>query len=142
MANATVRGWINYYGRFCPCELRSPLSRINEYLISLGRTETQAFVRPYSAGSRLLAGPRTTRAESLCSLAVRSAAVRLGNGSRVSREPHARFCEGQGVKLPPTTHRLARRGITPDQSAYSRPGHRADRHRYRPRRSHRPHPDR
>ena len=48
MANATVRGWINYYGRFCPSELHPPLRRINEYLIRwaerkhkrlLGRTQ-------------------------------------------------------------------------------------------------------
>jgi len=33
MANAIVRGWINYYGRFCPSALHPPLRRINEYLI-------------------------------------------------------------------------------------------------------------
>jgi RNA-directed DNA polymerase len=33
MANAIVRGWINYYGRFCPSELHPLLRRINEYLI-------------------------------------------------------------------------------------------------------------
>jgi len=33
MANTIVRGWINYYGRFCPSELHPLLRRINEYLI-------------------------------------------------------------------------------------------------------------
>jgi hypothetical protein len=33
MANAIVRGWINYYGRFCPSALHPPLRRINEYVI-------------------------------------------------------------------------------------------------------------
>ena len=33
--------------------------------------------------------------------------MRLGTGSRVSREVHARFCERPGVQLPrPTHHRL------------------------------------
>ena len=31
--NATVRGWINYYGRFYPTELFRSLDRINEYLM-------------------------------------------------------------------------------------------------------------
>jgi len=48
MANTIVRGWINYYGRFCPSELHPLLRRINEYLIRwaerkykrlLGRTQ-------------------------------------------------------------------------------------------------------
>jgi RNA-directed DNA polymerase len=31
--NATVRGWINYYGRFYPTELKKSLWRIDEYLM-------------------------------------------------------------------------------------------------------------
>jgi hypothetical protein len=36
-------------------------------------------------------------------LAAGRVAVGLGDGSRVSREAHARFCEGRGVRLPPAT---------------------------------------
>jgi len=31
--NLTVRGWINYYGRFYPSELSRSLIRIDEYLV-------------------------------------------------------------------------------------------------------------
>ena len=31
--NPVVRGWINYYGRFCPSELYSSLNRIDDYLV-------------------------------------------------------------------------------------------------------------
>jgi RNA-directed DNA polymerase len=31
--NTTVRGWINYYGRFYPTELKRSLRRIDEYLV-------------------------------------------------------------------------------------------------------------
>ena len=30
--------------------------------------------------------------------------MRLGDGSRMSREAHVRFCESRGVRLPPATH--------------------------------------
>ncbi|MCA1706481.1 MAG: NAD(P)-binding domain-containing protein, partial [Actinobacteria bacterium] len=47
---------------------------------------------------------RRTRAGPVCSLAVWSAARRLGNGSPVNREVHAGFCESRGgVRLPPAT---------------------------------------
>ncbi len=34
--------------------------------------------------------------------------MRLGNGSRVRGDSHARFCESRGAQLPPATHRPPR----------------------------------
>lgn len=124
MANAIVRGWIKPLRALLPVRVASTSPAHQRVPHSLGRTEVQAVTGPHAAGERVLGRRRQTRADALCSLAVRSGAVRLGNGSRVRGDPQARFCEGRGVQLPPATHRLARpRGRTSRLLSSTMPRH-------------------
>ena len=104
MFNKVVQGWINYYGRFYKSGLYptpQPHQRVSR---AMGQAEIQAAARPRQAGETVAGRERrTTRADAVCSLAVGRAARRLDNGSRVSREVHARFCESRGVRFPPAT---------------------------------------
>ncbi len=88
--NPIVRGWVNYYGRFCKSELIYILNGINHYLM---RWAMQKFKRlrrhRQRAWERL--GYVQPVPEPVRALAVRIAAMRLGDGSRVNREVHARF---------------------------------------------------
>src|SRR4029453_17552924 len=70
---------------------------------SLGHAEIQAAALPPQASQTVPGGHRQTRADPVRALAAGRVAVRLGDGSRVSREVHARFCEGRGGGLPPAT---------------------------------------
>src|SRR6266480_6016311 len=72
---------------------------------ALGSAEIQAAASPRQAGAAVPGERRPTGAGAVRSLAP-GAAVRLGTGSRVSREVHARFCERPGVQLPRPTHLL------------------------------------
>src|SRR5262249_27845956 len=69
---------------------------------ALGSAEIQAAAPPRQAGAAVPGERRPTGAGAVRSLAV-GAAVRLGTGSRVSREGHARFCERPGVQLARST---------------------------------------
>ncbi len=87
MFSNIVQGWINYYGRFCKSMLYPLLRRINDHLM---RWACRKYKR--------LRIPGLVR-----SLALRPQARWLDDGSRVSREASARFCERRGVRFPPPT---------------------------------------
>src|SRR5439155_22861516 len=70
---------------------------------ALGSAEIQAAAAPRQASAAVLGERRPTGTGAVRSLAP-GAAVRLGTGSRVSREGHARFCERPGAQLPRPTH--------------------------------------
>jgi RNA-directed DNA polymerase len=76
--NTVVRGWINYYGRFCRSKLHASLNRINDYLVrwivqkykryrgrrmrawkALGRA-ARAYPRLFAHWQIAHPGPRTT----------------------------------------------------------------------------------
>jgi RNA-directed DNA polymerase len=41
--NAAIRGWINYYGRYCPSALRSVFYRLNWRLMQWARRKYKRF---------------------------------------------------------------------------------------------------
>jgi Reverse transcriptase (RNA-dependent DNA polymerase)/Group II intron, maturase-specific domain len=102
MFNPIIRGWINYYGRFYRSGLYPLLRHINWGPGSLGHAEVQGPARAQAPGATVAGRRRTTPTGPVCALAAR-APGRLDNGSPVSREAHAGFCERRGVKLPPPT---------------------------------------
>jgi RNA-directed DNA polymerase len=56
--NVTVRGWINYYGRFYPSELLRSLDRINEYLMRWAMRKYKRLCRRPRAAWELVASAR------------------------------------------------------------------------------------
>jgi group II intron reverse transcriptase/maturase len=58
MIEPTVRGWINYYGRFYLSELLRSLDRINEYLMRWARRKYKRLRRRPQAAWELLASAR------------------------------------------------------------------------------------
>jgi hypothetical protein len=101
--NPTVRGWINYYGRFYRTELIWTLRRINRYLVRWAMRNTNGCV--VTAPGRRGSWRRLPNGTPSCSPTGRSAAHArwLDERSPVSREAHAGICERRGVKLPPAT---------------------------------------
>ncbi|WP_199806863.1 MULTISPECIES: group II intron reverse transcriptase/maturase [unclassified Streptomyces] len=88
--NPIVRGWIGYYGRFYPSELVKSLKRINHYLM---RWAMQKYKRLRRRRMRAwTAWGRPHGSTPVCSpTGSLSDLDRLGDGSRVNREVHARF---------------------------------------------------
>jgi RNA-directed DNA polymerase len=85
-----LAGWVRYYGRFYPSELREQLRTIDAFIVRWVRRKYKR-----SAAARWRRGNGYARfgdATRACSLTGRWDA-RLGDGSRVNREVHARFCE-------------------------------------------------
>src|SRR6202008_5140737 len=81
MFNSHIRGWINYYGRFCPSALYPTLQRID---LTLAR-KVQVLARAQAAIPTLAGAHRTPSARAVCSL--ESALwTRPNNGSRMMRE--------------------------------------------------------
>src|SRR6266542_5954187 len=70
----------------------------------MGHEEVQTAARQPPTSATLVSTRCETGTEALRSLATGRAAPRLDNGSRVSREIHARFHESRGVRSPSATH--------------------------------------
>src|SRR5207344_1150921 len=70
----------------------------------VGHAEIQAAAPPPRQGAQVPGRRRPTSARTVCALAARRAPRRLDDGSPVSREVHAGFCERRGARLPPATH--------------------------------------
>ena len=89
--NPIVRGWINYYGRFYKSELVYALKGHQPLPDALGHAEVQTTTPPPTPGLGT-AGIRSQPVpEPVRPLAIRRAAMRPGDGSRVNREVYARF---------------------------------------------------
>ena len=73
-------------------------------LCALGHAEIQAAAPARRPGTAMAACCRRQGQGPLCPLAAGTGAVRLDDGSRMSREAHVRFCESRGVRFPPATH--------------------------------------
>src|SRR6266568_4875889 len=80
----------------------------------MGHEEVQTAARQPPTSATLVSTRCETGTEALRSLATGRAAPRLDNGSRVSREIHARFHESRGVRSPSATHH---RGPAPTRLA-------------------------
>jgi len=90
MFNSHIRGWINYYGRFCPSALCPTLQRID---LTLARWASGKFksLRGHKRRSRhWLARISTPSASAVCSLGS-ALWTRPNNRSRMMREYHVRF---------------------------------------------------
>src|SRR5690349_8715319 len=71
----------------------------------MGSSEIQVPSTPPAAIEALARSNCAATARAVCSLGPPSRA-RLNTGSRMREDPHVRFCERLGVKLPWATHRL------------------------------------
>ena len=70
---------------------------------SLGHAEIQAIVPASEPGTAMAPSRRSEGTSPLRPLAAGTRAMRLDDGSRMSREVHVRFCESRGVRFPPAT---------------------------------------
>ena len=104
MFNPIVQGWINYYGRFYKSWLYLGPATHQRLSGSLGHEEVQAVARPHPGAKAWLAERRPTGAAPVRPLEAWRATRRLGDGSRMSREVHVRFCESGRGRFPPATH--------------------------------------
>jgi len=99
MFGPILRGWANYYGRFYPTALKPLWRQVNDYLCAGCGGNT----RPWRAASRVLPGHWAALLKPhrvhLC-IGSGDFSPRLGDGSRMSREVHVRFCEGLGLQYP------------------------------------------
>src|SRR5918997_3451795 len=102
---------INYYGRFYQSQLTPLLRRINDYLVRLGIPQVQTTTPPGETGPGTTGRNRPSFPEPLRPLAIRHQARWLDDGSRVSREASARYCEGRRVRPPPPTHLVLRHEV-------------------------------
>jgi RNA-directed DNA polymerase len=75
--NATVRGWINYYGRFYPSELLRSLDRINEYLVRWAMRKYKRLRRRPRAAWELVASARKRQPELFAHWRTGAAASRM-----------------------------------------------------------------
>ena len=103
--NPLLRGWIEYYGRYAPLGA-VPLAPIRQSDSSVAwvMRKFKRFKAPQSPSESVSTTTcqGTGRISSFTGGSVWPA--RLPDGSRVRREPHARFCERLGVKFPRPTH--------------------------------------
>ena len=97
--NPVLRGWANYYGRFYPKAMKPLWRQVNAYLVRWRQRKykQRARGRPVLHG-RLAALPKARRGRSC--IGSRELSLRLGDGSRMNREVHVRFCEGLGLQCP------------------------------------------
>ena len=84
-----------------PCCIRSSATSTRSCGGPCGNTNGCAAT---TAGTQVHRRRRQTPAGPVRALALRRAPRRLDDGSPVSREVHAGFCERRGVRLPPATH--------------------------------------
>lgn len=88
--NSTVRGWINYYGRYFPSRLHSVLRRLDQYLVRWARRKYKRLKRHPKRAWAFLA--RVIKREpGLFAHWGMNRSPWLGNGSRMNREVHVRF---------------------------------------------------
>src|SRR5215813_8039610 len=91
MFNSHIRGWINYYGRFCPSALYPNLAAHRPDLGAVGERKVQVLARAQAAIPTLAGAHRTPSASAVCSLGS-ALWTRPNNGSRMMREYHVRLC--------------------------------------------------
>ena len=91
MFNAVISGWFNYYGRFYPSAFEAVGNHINRAIVRWAMRNSRAY--------------GVTKAKR-CSTLTGMLALRrwLGDGSRMSREVHVRFCESPRVRFPRATY--------------------------------------
>ena len=102
MFNPSIRGWINYYGRYYKSALYPTLRHIDRILARWAHRKFKS-VRRHRRRSRQWLERISRRQPGLSAHWV-CCRARLDSGSRMRRESHVRFCERPGVKLPRATH--------------------------------------
>ena len=110
--NQTVRGWVNYYGRFYPSRLAESLRRIDEYLVRWAMRKYKRLKMPPQAGLEVPGRRVRTRARALCSLAS-GTSQRPDGGSRMSERLSRTVLREPGAATPRATHLSSSgRGLT------------------------------
>ena len=104
MFNTTLQGWINYYGRFYKSMLYPVFRHLNETLVRWAMRKYKRLRGHRTRARRFIADVSQTPARPVRPLALRRAPRRLDDGSPVSGDVHAGFCERRRVRLPPATH--------------------------------------
>ena len=101
MFNPVVPGWINYYASFYKSALYPTLRHVDQVLARWAERKYKKLHGHLRRARHWLA--RVRAPDPGCSLTGSSCSRGLDNGSCVSREVHAQFCERVGVRLPRAT---------------------------------------
>ena len=102
--NAMVAGWWQYYGSFSPTEVWKVFRHFDLTLAGWARRKYKTLRGHKRRSRRWLA--KVSRRSRSCLFTGGCGMARLGKGSRVSREAHARFCERLRGQFPWPTHQL------------------------------------
>ena len=109
---ASVRGWINYYGKFYRSELYSTLQSLNFAIAPLGGTQIKAIQRQPQTRLDVANSVVSQEPEDILSLVLwhYSLLLQIETGqdkmSRMRGDFHVRFCGRHRVKFPMPTRRL------------------------------------
>ena len=111
LVNPSVRGWMNYYGRFYRSKCVQVLRHLNVALAAWARRKYKRFRAARTSVHALAGTYRATGSEARSSCGNSALDRRLDRKSRMRREFHVRFCEGVGVQFPRATRLLIRRAF-------------------------------
>ncbi len=100
--NTTIQGWWNYYGAFYRTAMHNLFGYVDQRLAQWGRRKYKRLRQHKRRSDEWLRKMATVQPRLFVHW--RIVVYRLGNGSRMRRESHVRFCERLGVKLPGSTH--------------------------------------
>src|SRR5204863_9576335 len=106
-----------------PVPVVSPSPAHQRLSSQMGVPEVQTAAPPGEKGTGTAGSHGSPVPEPVRPLAVRRQARRLDDGSRVSREAPARFCERRRVRLPPPTHLILRTERSVRARAQQETGH-------------------
>ncbi|WP_264686501.1 group II intron reverse transcriptase/maturase [Wolbachia endosymbiont (group B) of Rhopobota naevana] len=93
IVNPIVRGWYQYYGRFYRKEIYKPLRNIERHLEKWVRRKYKK-LRTHGRLARQLLGKMRKEGPETFYHWILGLGQKMNNGSCVSREVHAQFCEG------------------------------------------------
>jgi Group II intron, maturase-specific domain len=98
LVNPSVRGWLNYYGRFYRSACAQLLMRyFDQTLTAWARRKFKRLRGRKWASMRRLERTKRRAPKLFCAVGAGCATPRLAHRSRMRRESHVRFCEGGGV---------------------------------------------
>ena len=102
LVNPSVRGWVDYYGRFYRSALTPVLRHLERALIRWACRKYKRFRGHVTNAAHWLGRVAPPRSQSARSVAGRDTTY-MDHKSRMGREFHVRFCGGLGVQFPRAT---------------------------------------